>query len=166
MYLSGPVDERIATIAGLQRGRISRRQLHAAGISDRAIHGRVAKDYLHRLHRSVFAVGHKAPMPLGPETAALLACGEQAVLSHHSAVRLWKLLPKGDGPVHVTIRGRNGARPTGVQVHRTATLARAEVRIVERLPVTSPARTLLDCAETLGERELERAVERPSSDSL
>ena len=156
----GARDERIAVIAGHQRGRVTRDQLRAAGISDDAIDRCIVRGQLRRVHRAVYAVGHTAPAPLADETAALLACGPHAVLSHQTAARLWKLLPDGDARIHVTIRGRHGARPTGVTVHRTRRLNRSEVRTVERLPITSALRTLLDLAANVDLRTLERAVEQ------
>jgi very-short-patch-repair endonuclease len=164
--IAGGRDERVAAIAAIQRGRVSRGQLLAAGIADRTIYRMAAAGYLRRLHRSVYAVGHEAPVPLGPETAALLACGDHAVLSHHTAARLWKLLPEGGGLLHVTIRGRNGARPAGVRVHRTHGLSRGEVRAVEQLPVTSPLRTLIDIAPHLDARTFERVVEEALTQRL
>jgi hypothetical protein len=107
------------------------------------------------VHRGVYAVGHTAPTPLAAETAALLACGEHAVLSHGTAARLWRLLD--DDTIHVTIRGRHGPRPDGVHVHRTNRLTRGEVKVVEGLPVTSPARTLADLGATVHRRTLERS---------
>jgi very-short-patch-repair endonuclease len=47
----------------------------------------------------------------------------------------------------------------GVHIHRTRQLLPRDVRIRERLPVTSPARTLLDRAGTLTTRELERELD-------
>ena len=111
------------------------------------------------MHAGVYAVGHTAPAPLADETAALLACGDHAALSHQTAAFMWKLVPEPSELIHVTIRGRHGPRPKGVRVHRTNTLTRGEVRILERLPVTSPARTLIDVATELDERGLEFAIE-------
>ena len=133
--------------------------MRAAGISDDAVDRLVANGRLIKKHRGVFAVGHDAPAPVTAETEALLACGAHAVLSHHTAARLVKILDPDHHPIHVTIRGRFGPRPHGVQVHRTTRLNRTEVRIVEGLPVTSPLRTLLDLACVVDIRTLERAVE-------
>jgi very-short-patch-repair endonuclease len=156
--LRGTPDERIAAVAERQRGKISREQLRALSISSKAIHGRTATGLLHREHRGVYAVGHTAPAPLAAETAALLACGEHAALSHHSAALLWNLIPHGDRSIHVTIRGRHGAHPDGVHVHRTNRLTLGEVRIEQSLPVTSPARTLIDIATDLDEQTFWWAV--------
>jgi very-short-patch-repair endonuclease len=158
--ISGTREDRIAAVAQLQRGRISREQLLALGIADRTIYHLAANGYLRRVHRGVYAIGHTAPAPLADETAALLACGPHAVLSHQTAARLWKLIPDGDNSIHVTIRGCYGPRPAGVSVHRTRRLNRAEVRTVDRLPTTSVLRALLDLAATVDLRTLERAVEQ------
>jgi len=55
--------------------------------------------------------------------AAVLACGEGAVLSHHSAAALWKLLRPITGPIHVsapTVNGRKNRR--GIHLHRCPSL--------------------------------------------
>jgi very-short-patch-repair endonuclease len=161
MRVFGLRDERIAMIAGAQRGRVSRTQLIAAGIHRDAILRRLAAGYLIRLHCGVYAVGHRSEVPLGRETAALLVCRDGAVLSHHTAAELWGLRPpgSGDGLVHVTLRGNGTTRVPTVKVHRTRLLDAQDVGIRERLPVTSPARTLVDEAELLTSRELERALD-------
>jgi very-short-patch-repair endonuclease len=158
--VSGSRDERISAVANRQRGRISRDQMRAAGIKRSAIDRRARSGHLIRKQKSVYAVGHTAPAPLAAETEALLACGPHAVLSHHTAARLHKLVDDRDTSIHVTIRARHGANPTGVHVHRTTRLNRSEVRIVEGLPVTSALRTLIDLAGAVDLNTLERAIEQ------
>src|SRR3954452_21399817 len=112
-------DLRVAKIAVRQHGVITLRQLEAAGLSKRAAAGRVRSGRLHRLHRGVYAVGHRAPSHHARWMAAVLACGEGAVLSHGSAAALWKLLKPLDGPTHVSIptpTGRTALR--GIHFHR------------------------------------------------
>jgi very-short-patch-repair endonuclease len=168
LLVSGRRDERIAAVAGAQRGRVSRRQLLAAGISYSAIERLVARGQLLPRHRGVFAVGHQAPTKLADETAALLAVRDGAALSHHSAAMLWGIAPSGsgDGRIHVLVPGGSAKRLQGVHVHRTRILAPRDVRIREGLPVTSPARTLFDLAETVTERELERHFDQALVDRL
>lgn len=97
---------------------------------------------------------------LARETAALLAVGDGAFLSHWTAAALWRLLPPNrDGEVHITVCGRRPHRRAGTQVHRTTLLERQDIRRVRGLPVTSPARTLLDLADRLPGRRLERALD-------
>jgi very-short-patch-repair endonuclease len=160
--VSGTLRQRISAIAGLQRGLVSRGQLLEAGISSTTIDRYVAEGWLHVVHRGVYAVGHAAAIPLGPETAALLAVREGASLSHHTAAVMWGMRRPGPGDyfIHVTMPGSPGGRPNGVCVHRSTTLTARDVRRRDGLPVTSPARALLDIATTATDRELERMLDQ------
>jgi very-short-patch-repair endonuclease len=160
LIVSGTKDERIAAVAGRQRGRLSRKQLLAAGVGPGSIKSMLGTGRLHRRHAGVYAVGHTGPVELGDETAALLACGDDAVLSHWTALAIWKLLPlRPPDTVHVTlVAGRSRTQP-GITVHKTSRLARQDVRMRSDLRLTSPARTLLDLAPELTNRQLERALD-------
>jgi very-short-patch-repair endonuclease len=82
--------------------------------------------------------------------AAVLACGEGAVLSHRSAAALWGLEPRPRGrwenlPADVTVSGDGGrARRAGIRLHRSSTLLPSHSRLRRAIPVTNPARTLAD----------------------
>jgi hypothetical protein len=132
-------------VAGGQRGLVSRRQLEQAGLETNAIDRRAANGTLHRLHRGVYVVGHEALAPLARETAALLACGEGAAISHLSAAAIWAMVPPeaAGGDVHVTVVGRRPRTRAGVRVHAAGQL---DVRRRHGIALTSPAQTLLDLA--------------------
>ncbi len=166
--ICGTRDQRIAQIASAQRGRIASRQLIAAGVSSSTTSRLVARACLFPLHRAVFAVGHTAPIELGDETAALLAVGGTAALSHLSAAVLWGLLPPdaSDGLIPVTASEDHRRRLSGVVVHRSGTLGADDIRIRSGLPVLSPARALLEIAELVTERRLELAVDRGLVDHI
>jgi hypothetical protein len=166
--IRGTRDHRIAQIAGAQRGRVASRQLLAAGISTSTTGRLVARACLFPIHRAVFAVGHTAPVELGDETAALLAVGGTAALSHLSAAILWGLLPPdaGDGLIHATAAEDHRLCLNGVVLHRSFGLTAADLRIRSGLPVLSPARALLDTAELVTERRLELAFDRALVDRL
>src|SRR4051795_1460219 len=90
----------VAELAARQCGVVARTQLLAAGVSRRAIDGRIARGLLHPLHRGVFAVGHRRVSRNGWWMAAVLAGGDGAVLSHRSAAALWRMhdtAPPGGG---------------------------------------------------------------------
>jgi very-short-patch-repair endonuclease len=161
--VSGGRDERIAWIAEFQRGHVARRQLLAAGITSATIGRLISAGRLIRVHPSVYAVRPALAIPLGRETAALLACGPNALLSHGSAAALWKLCEPGDGPVELTISNRRHRHAPGIRVHRTRHLLPRDVRVEQGLPLTSPARTLLDRAATLAPRDVERELDEALS---
>lgn len=148
----GPVDAGIAVLAARQHGVVAYEQLIALGLSRQAIDHRVRCGRLHRLHRGVYAVGHKRLTQRGRWMAAVLAGGESAFLSRRSAAVLWNLLPHG-GDIHVTapreLRNRDG-----IKFH-SQPLQFDEVTIHDGIPVTTVARTLLDLAQTV---DLERAL--------
>ena len=106
------------------------------------IHLRVRAGRLHRVHKSVYAVGHRRLTQRGRWMAAVLAGADDAVLSHRSAAALWQILPPGR--THVTtpriLRDRDG-----ISFH-TQSLQLDEVTIHHGVPVTTVARTLLDIA--------------------
>ena len=83
---------------------------------------------------------------------------EEAVLSHLSAAVLWNLLPERGPRIDVTVGGgpRKGGRL--VIVHRSP-LPADEVTSANGIPVTTPARTVLDVAAVVSRRELERAMD-------
>lgn len=159
VVVTGGRDERIAAVAELQRGRISRGQLQAIGISGSTTSRLKAAGRLVRVHAGVYAVRPIVPMPLAPETAALLACGPNGLLSHRSAAALWGLCDPTDGPVEVTIPLRRRCQQPGIRARRSGLLLPRDVRVKDGLPVTSPARTLLDEAAALSARALERELD-------
>jgi very-short-patch-repair endonuclease len=161
LAVSGSRDQRIQAIAEQQQGRINRRQLQAAGINDQAIRRLVRRDRLLPLPAGVFAVGHLATSELADRAAALLAVGFEAMISRLTAAAGWELArPARSGLIHVLAPMNANTRVPGVCVHRTRYLAPQDIRVLNGLPITSPARTLLDIAELVTPRQLELAFDR------
>ena len=156
----GSRDERIAAIARLQRGRVARRQLIDAGISSAAVARALAAGRLLPEHRAVYVVPGSETTTLGRETAALLAIRDGAVLSHHTAAVLWGLRLPAAADIHLLVAGGPAGAVRGVHVHRTQVLEADDARIVKALPVTSPARTLIDLAPHLTDRRLEFIIDQ------
>jgi very-short-patch-repair endonuclease/predicted transcriptional regulator of viral defense system len=153
-----PVDRRLSVLAARHHGVVTRTQLASLGLSPTAIDKRAKAGRLHRIHRGVYAVGHRRLTEHGMFLAAVFAGGDGAVLSHVSAARLWRLpWPRSPG-IDVTVRRSAGRRLRGIVVHR-ASLAPHEATILEAIPVTSPSRTLIDLADYGKRRPLERAID-------
>lgn len=141
-----------AECAARQNGRIATKQLHACGFGKGSIEKAVLAGRLHRVHVGVYAVGHLAPSRLGEWHAAVLACGPGAVLSHRSAATLWRIRDAVGPRVDVTIPTDSGRRRPGIRIHR-GPLAAEEVSTCSDVPVTSPARTMVDLAHELDDEE-------------
>jgi very-short-patch-repair endonuclease len=152
-------ERQVAELAARQYGVVTRAQLLAVGLGRRAIDLRLRAGRLHPVHRGVYLVGHTTAPRYAREMAAVLACGPGSVLSHLSAAHVWALLrcPAHDCDVDVSVCGRNPGRKPGIRVHRVGKLAAADVHKGARIPITTPARTLLDLAASGTIRDLERA---------
>jgi very-short-patch-repair endonuclease len=135
---------------------ISRSQLVALGVAKDAIRRWVAEERLYRLHRGVYAVGHEALTPKSRFIAAVYACGPGSLLSHRAAGALQGLL-SATGVIDVTAR-RGRKSKAGITVHRSRNVHPDDRTEVDGIPVTSVARTLVDLADVLNERQLTRAV--------
>jgi hypothetical protein len=127
------------------------------GLTDNAIAHRLATGRVYRVHRGVYAVGRPPVVGLEHAAAAVLACGPHAGLAHGSGLALWELRTAWDSPLHVTVT-EGDPRPHGITVHRCRTLTRWDLTVQRGIRVTSPARTLLDCAPGLTDRALTRTV--------
>jgi len=162
------IDQRIAHVARVQHGIVTTEQLVEVGLTKSAIAKRAGKGRLHRLHRGVYAVGHKGISEEARWMAAVLACGRDAVLSHGAAAVHWGLLRPLNGPIDVTIPTQNGrAQRRGIRIHRRGSLKAswstagslsrlATVR--DHIPVTTVPRTLVDIRATLPPRLVRRAI--------
>ena len=148
----------IAALAGRQGGVVGIGQLLAAGLTRAAVARRVAAGALHPLQRGVYAVGHRDLAVRGRRWAAVLAYAPDGVLSDRSAAAAYGFVT-GGGLLHVTVRPA-GRRPRdGVRLHRRR-LAPDEITRLDGLPVTAPARTLLDLAAALPPPRLSTAISR------
>ncbi|HEY1539934.1 MAG TPA: type IV toxin-antitoxin system AbiEi family antitoxin domain-containing protein [Solirubrobacteraceae bacterium] len=146
-----------ARIATRQHGRVTWRQLVAAGVDRHAVQRWLVGGRLHRVHDGVYAVGHVAPSVHGDYMAAVLACGRGAVLSHGAAAHLLKILPGSAPPPEVTVPTVAGRRRTGIVIHRVHALPVQDTSILDRIPIATVPRVLLDVSPRLDAAELGRA---------
>jgi very-short-patch-repair endonuclease len=152
------VDRLIAEVADRQNEIVTREQLRSLGLARGAIRSRVARGLLYPLFRGTYIWGHPSATPVGRAVAAVFACGEGSVLSGHEAAARWELRPETEDPIDVTVVGRRVRLP-GIRTHETASFAVGDIRTLHGIPITSPARTLLDVAPDLTTRDLAAAVE-------
>jgi predicted transcriptional regulator of viral defense system/very-short-patch-repair endonuclease len=144
-------------LATRQHGVVSTRQLKTLGYGRNSASKANRVGRLRRIHRGVYQVGHERLTWEGRCLAAVLAA-RPAVASHLSAGWLWGLLRNRPGTIHVTApTPRRARRP--FMVH-CADLPTQDRWILEDIPVTSLARTLLDLAAMRSPAQLEGALER------
>jgi hypothetical protein len=91
--------------------------------------------------------------------AATLAVGDDAVLSHASAVALWQFLRPIPGPIHVTVSGDGGRKKRrGIVVHRSRNLIARDITRRHGIAVTTPARTIDDIRDEVEPYLFRRAL--------
>ena len=155
MREKGAIHAQISRLADRQFGHVTRRQLRNLAIPPRTIGSWVENERLIKVHAGVYAVGHRQHTAIATAMAAVLACGDQAILSHDSAaalwgIRIWPRQPEVSAPTE--------KRRPGIRTHRTTTLTRQDIRRHRNIRVTSPSRTILDIESRLTDRQLTRAI--------
>jgi hypothetical protein len=150
----------MAGVATSQGGVVSLDQLRDAGVSRRSAAYRAEVGLLHRIHRRVYAVGHKSLAQTGVLRAALLACGEGAAISHGTAAAFWGITDRWPVLVDVIVRCEQGRKIDGIRSRRCRHPSESELVARAGVTCTTPSRTLVDLAGSLGTPSLRRAVER------
>lgn len=151
--------QKMAFLAARQHEVVARWQLLLLGFSRHEIQHLVRQGVLHRLFRGVFTVGSPQLSREGRWIAAVLVSGEQAVLSHRSAIALWGLRPPTNGATDVTDPTRRRRNQRGVRVHHSRNLDPRDRITHKCIPVTSVHRTILDFAEIAPAQQVRLAIE-------
>jgi very-short-patch-repair endonuclease len=90
--------------------------------------------------------------------AAVLACGDGAVLSHSSAAALWRIGFERRNEIEVSLPSLSRRRRSGIRIHRRPSLAARNVTTRHNIPVTTPIQTLVDMSLRLDRRGVERMI--------
>jgi very-short-patch-repair endonuclease len=149
------LDHRIADVAARQRGLVTiadveRRQL----LTTRAAAGRLI-----RAERGVYAINGLPPDDDRALLATRLTTRGRFGVSHLAAARRLGIPGYSTAPLEVSVdRGVRLRRP-GLRVHESSDLDRCRIIEIDGVPVTDPARTLLDLARFIGPMRLLRNIE-------
>jgi very-short-patch-repair endonuclease len=145
----------VAQVADRQAGRLAAFQLVHLGAADSTVHGWVRAGYLFKVGPRVYAVGHLAPSREADLWTAVLYAGPGAALSHVTAAH-WRGLADFPGAVVHVSTPRACVSLPGIAVHGRR--ARLEREIVEGMPVTTVAQTVLDVAGSTSDLRLVRKL--------
>jgi very-short-patch-repair endonuclease len=157
--------ERIARLAGRQHGVIARTQLFRLGLDRKAIASRIRGGALTPLHGGhVYAVARSPLSVRGKYLAAVMACGSGAKLSHRAAADLWGIRP-ATCPSEITVPEVTRRIPE-IRIHRSRMLDPRDFTVLDGIPVTTVARTLLDLAAVLRPSDLEVVIDRAERQGL
>lgn len=155
------LDLAIAALAARQHAVVGFSQLCELGLTARAIQLRAASGRLHRVHHAVYSLVPRELLSRdGAFMAAVLACGPDAAVSYRSAAALHELRRTDRANVDVTIPQRSPRKHSGIDIHRSITLAPTDVTTIRNIPCTTIARTLLDLGQVVNRREVARACDQ------
>lgn len=151
-------DEAVGRIAERQQGLISREQARRAGLSDREIAGRLRSGRWVGLRQGVFVIlGAPSTREQAIQSACLVAGG--AFASHLTAGWLWRLKLPDPVDIHVTTVAGPRIRREGLVHHRRSPLPMADLSSCRGIPVTTPARTLVDASDLVRPGRLGQVVD-------
>jgi len=136
---------------------VARRQLLALGFTDDAIKHRLATGRLNRVRHGVYSVGRSELSRNGRWMTAVLACGPGGFLTHRSAGALYGICEERYGVIEVGVPRPHGRSPD-LRLRRRPSLSSREVGALDRIPVTSPAQTMVDLSSELPTKLVLRAV--------
>lgn len=160
-------ERRWRQIAAGQHQLVTRRQLAAAGMTRSMIRRRVDDGVLAVVHRDVLRLVGVRPTWQQRLMAATLASGPTSVASHRAGALLQGL----DGPwqraePELTVERPAVGAPDLATIHRTTRLAAVDRSCVDGIPVTSPARTLIDLASVADAPAVEAALDAALRDGV
>ena len=153
------MDRRIIELQQRQLGLLTRRQAHAAGLTDSTIETKVRNREWRIIRRGVYAGAAVKPSYAQAVLAAILAVDGPAWASHLTAGALRALKTPAPDGIHLLTPYDVRVRLAGVVQHRTKVLPPRDVGEAGGVPATSPARTLVDCLPWLGTQGFAKAVD-------
>ena len=141
-----------------QHGLVTAHQARTCGIAAPALSRRVDAGVLERVYPRVYRSTLVPTSVRQSALAAVLWAGPTAIASHATAAELLGIEGAPAGNVELWVPGGSSARAVGLVVHR-GTVDAVDRRMRDGIPITSPARTLIDLASCLDRETLEAAVE-------
>ena len=152
-------DAEVARLASRQRSLITHRQAVGLGAMPAMVRTRLLSGRWVQVARGLYRV---TGSPVTWHQRALGACllaGDDAMASHRSAAVIWGVSGFRPGPIEITVPAARSARNALAVVHRSIDLPRTDRTVHDRIPVSRPARTVLDLAGRISPELLEEGVD-------
>jgi len=119
-------------------------QARACGFARRTVAARAAHGRYEQIHPGVYGLAGSEETWHRQVTAAVLSAKVPSAASHQTAAFLWGMTDRC--PEHIEIVTRRHVRlaRSAFVVHESKDLDESDIHLVDRIPTTSPARTLVD----------------------
>ena len=159
-------DRQIYALAAEQGGGFSRWQVHAQGGHDMLIERRCRAGVWTRVRPGVYVVAGLPPAPTTALWVAWLEVGPHAVRSHECAAEVLKIHPIPPGRLVFTTHHADHHKIPGVTVHQLKDLLSHHTTMIDGLPTTTAARTVVDLAAVSSFERLKRIMENAVAESI
>lgn len=153
------LDAAVARLAGGQHSLVTLLQLRDIGATREQVRARLTRGQWSKVDRTVIRI-NGAPITWESKLlAAVLGAGRGALASHRSAAVLWQLEGCRRGAPEISIpRGRTYRRQ-GIRIHQSTDLDRTTATVINGIPATLVARTLLDLGAVVGPEQVHVALD-------
>lgn len=144
-----------------QSGYFTARQARKYGVSRQLLNHHIRQGRFERVRRGLYRVWGFPRSQYDDIREKWMAVGmEKAVVCHESALRLLELSDNVPDKVHLLIprRYRGLRRPPGVVIHTHPDDEKVATHWGDAMPITTPARTLVDVADALQPEQPEVAA--------
>jgi predicted transcriptional regulator of viral defense system len=153
-----PDHSKLYDIAENQAGYFTANQAHSAGFSRERLSYYVRTGRFSRVQRGIYRLVQFPGSPYEDLFVAWLKTGSEAVISHDSALYIYQLSDVLPGEIHVIMPRTGSRRRKGIRLH-TNRLNPDEVTHREGLPITTPARTIIDVTTSgIAEEQIRKAI--------
>lgn len=149
-----------------QNGYFTSAQAREHGVSRQLLDHHVKQERFERVRRGLYRIQGFPSSQHDDIRERWMAVGpEKAIVSHESALALLELSDNIPDSVHLLVprRHRGLRRPPGVVIHTRPDDERVDTIWREGMPVTAPARTLVDVADELQPEQVAMAVQQALS---
>ena len=154
---------RLGQHAALHHGVFTRTEAKALGVSDRAVDHRAAAGRYDRVEPGVYAIAGAPRTMLQRIAAAVASFPALAAASQQTAAELWGLTNRGIRTIEVVTTRWDRVHRPALTVHESLDLIAEDVTERAGVPITSPARTVVDLGASnkwLVESALEEGIRR------
>ena len=151
-------DGRLTQWAARHHGLFRAEDALRSGLSRRQIGYRVRQGRTERVGQNVYRF---AGSPHSPDQRALSAAWRAGgAASHRTGIDLFSLMDRSRRQPHVTVDRTSGHELPDVVIHRSHDLIPSDLTVVRNIPVTTPARTLVDVGLVVSDLDLEKILHR------
>lgn len=151
-------DASLALVSAAQLALVTRFQA-LQHLSRKQLEHRLSTGRLQAVRPGIYKVAGAPDLPGQELLSACLAAGPAAVASHRSAGELWRLRHMAAAVPEITVPAPQWPRLPGVVTHQTRFLPSGQCVVRQHIPVTTPARTIVDLSSAFEPEVLGRIVD-------